>query len=430
MSRNRTILTMVSVLLTGAVAGCSGAPGGGAVAGADESGPVTLQVMGVQRAFTADVVAKFESDHPDITVEFINQQPVFEDGSVQTMLRSGSGADVLDISTGPARIGSLIDAGLLPDIGDVWKEQNLEENSRQYVLDQLNKYSGNQRYEVVNGIDVFQVAYNKRIFEDLGLTVPTTWAEFLNVCKTVREAGQLPIVAGFRDGLQAGWMFGQVVQSVAGYDTMTDVIYNDGKWDQKSMVAAAETLKGWLDSGYLDSGAVSALDSDQSQASFYQGQGAMSFLGNTHLIRAVSKGDADPDHFGLFPLPSPNSGQQPAATAGLGTSWVMNPGTNTPTAAKKWLGWVASQEFARMAVESGGQNSVPQRNLPDEIKMTPLLANAAERVDTAGYNPSVFVAARTKDAWYGAAQTIATGEQSPVQAMKAIQAAKEADSKD
>src|SRR5699024_735424 len=134
------------------LAACSNAPGAVNPDQGDdqttESGPVTLQVMGVERSFTADAIAAFEDQHQDIAVEFTNQQPVFEDGSVQTMLRSGSGADVLDISTGPARIGALIASDLLPEIDDVWEAAGLEQNMIPYASEQVGLWSGDHRYEV------------------------------------------------------------------------------------------------------------------------------------------------------------------------------------------------------------------------------------------------------------------------------------------
>ena len=36
--------------------------------------------------------------------------------------------------------------------------------------------------------------YNKDIFQELGLTEPQTWEEFLNVCKTLQENGTRPII--------------------------------------------------------------------------------------------------------------------------------------------------------------------------------------------------------------------------------------------
>ena len=37
-------------------------------------------------------------------------------------------------------------------------------------------------------------AYRKPLFEKYGLSVPTTWEEFLQVCETLRDNGEVPYV--------------------------------------------------------------------------------------------------------------------------------------------------------------------------------------------------------------------------------------------
>ena len=385
-----------------------------------------LKIQGSALAYIEETIAAFEEQNPGITIEYSSQQPNFEDGSVQTQLRSGSGADILQISTGPSRIGLLIKNDLLLDMGDIWEREGWNDNMLPPVIDAIETYSGDKRYEVPNGVDIFRVFYNKNIFAQLDVEVPETWDEFIAICEKAKEAGITPIVAGYRDGLQGGWMFGQVVQAVAGRDVAASVLYGDGHWDQESMIKAAQTLKDWFDAGYMDAATVNALGQHQSQATFYAGGGAMSFLGYNHVIAAQASGQADPAVFGVFSLPSPNLGQVPAATAGIGTSWVMNPATKVPDAAEKWLIWAGSEDFARLMVENGG-GSVPARNLPVGVAVIPLMADAIGQASTAGYNPSVVVGARTKDAWYGAAQGIASGQLTPEKAMADLQVAKEQD---
>jgi len=47
---------------------------------------------------------------------------------------------------------------------------------------------------------VWAIAYNKKIFRDLNLNVPRTFAEFMAVCQTIRNAGITPIYQPVADG--------------------------------------------------------------------------------------------------------------------------------------------------------------------------------------------------------------------------------------
>ena len=43
------------------------------------------------------------------------------------------------------------------------------------------------------------ILYNKRIYEELGLSVPTTWEEFAANNEAIKEAGIAPVIATFGD---------------------------------------------------------------------------------------------------------------------------------------------------------------------------------------------------------------------------------------
>ncbi len=42
--------------------------------------------------------------------------------------------------------------------------------------------------------------YNKDIFAQYGVAVPTTWDEFLQACETFKANGVTPIYGTFKDG--------------------------------------------------------------------------------------------------------------------------------------------------------------------------------------------------------------------------------------
>ena len=171
------------------------APGGGELNGGedvtlsllvDNSDTSTLLVQGVTEAFTAL--------HPNVTFD-IEERPGGADGDniVKTRLATGEMTDVFFYNS-----GSLLQA-LNPaeSIVDLTGDPMLDN-----VVDAFLPM-------VSQGDDVFGVPfgtgmgggilYNKQIFEDNGLEVPTTWEEFAANNDALLEAGITPVGASFGD---------------------------------------------------------------------------------------------------------------------------------------------------------------------------------------------------------------------------------------
>jgi raffinose/stachyose/melibiose transport system substrate-binding protein len=89
------------------------------------------------------------------------------------------------------------------------------------VLDAI-KFNG-KNYTVPTGLSYYTGAYyNKAIFAKYGLSVPTTWAQFVTVCKTLERHGVTPIGLGGKDGSPAGLDMLAAVQGL--YPTAQDRI--------------------------------------------------------------------------------------------------------------------------------------------------------------------------------------------------------------
>ncbi len=43
------------------------------------------------------------------------------------------------------------------------------------------------------------VLYNKKVYKDLGLSVPTTWADFISNSEKIKDAGIAPIIQTYGD---------------------------------------------------------------------------------------------------------------------------------------------------------------------------------------------------------------------------------------
>lgn len=391
---------------------------------AQDAEQIAFRGAGIEYVYTPAVIEAFRAAHPNLEMDWAGGALSFENGQVQTTLQSGEGPDILNVSSGPGRVGSLVTSGLILSLEDLYQRPVMSTYLPEVIEQIRNQNVNGQIHEVVEGLDVFQVYYNTTTFETNGLQPPQTWEDFLAICQALKDSGVQPIMLGARDNFQGGWLFGNLVQASAGRDVMTEIVFGDGDFTQPGIIRAAEILKQLVDEGYINGLEAAALTGDQAQAAFGQGQGAMIVQPQGFPIGLESDG-IDTSNIGSFLLPSLNDGQAPAPTAGLAHSWVINANTEKREAAETWLEWVASDEYLRVAMENGG-SLVPARVIPEGITLPSSIQDASTKLAAgAGYNPSVYLPTAAKDGWYAAMQLIITGQASPEEAIAGLQAALE-----
>lgn len=143
--------------------------------------------------------------------------------------------------------------------------------------------------------------YNKKLFDDLGLKEPTTYAEFLALCKTIKDSGTAPIAIGGKDGWHMGFWWGNywIKNVFAENPDWIAARYNDEVSFKDDNVQLA--LQQYADLfEYVEKGWVSTGD-NQIASLLVTGKAAMFFSGSWMVNQVV---EADPAFdLGWFPVP-------------------------------------------------------------------------------------------------------------------------------
>ena len=143
-----------------------------------------------------DLITGFENEYPEISV---STEAVSMDNYLDVIKLRLSTGDAPDIMFGgPSTYPELVDAGYIMDLTDKEYIQRISEGSLSLMkLD-----------DKVYGVPLDQMAnvvfYNKDIFEELNLSVPTTYTEFIDTCKALKEAGYAACAAGYQDQISLG----------------------------------------------------------------------------------------------------------------------------------------------------------------------------------------------------------------------------------
>jgi raffinose/stachyose/melibiose transport system substrate-binding protein len=322
------------------LAGCSA----GGTTGS--SGSVTTITFGNWRTedqalWEQNVIPAFEKAHPEIKVTYQPTGTNDYNAAIQSQVGSGTGPDVImcrpfDVNRAWIKAGYFDNLKALPGIDG-------------FTPTALGAWTGadNNPYCVPIASVLAGFYYNKTIFTELGLKIPTTMGEFTAVLKAIKDNGKYtPIALGSADGWQLSY---NVLDSIgpnywSGEDGRLGLINGTKKLTDPQFVAAFQAvsdLKSYMPDGYQ-----SLKYEDQMQL-FTLGKAAIMADGSWDVTAATATGL----DIGVFAPPVVKAGDkrylQEMPDQGVG----LNAGSKNKDAANTFLSWLASSDFQSIYVD-------------------------------------------------------------------------------
>ena len=217
--------------------------------------------------------------------------------------------------------------------------------------------------------------YNKRIFEENGLSVPTTYDEFLNVCKTLKDNGITPI--SLASTASDAWLVSQYIQElsngIGGYELFDSLVQGTGAWNDPAFVEAAKLFQAEVDAGYYEDG-FTGVSGDEAREFFRMGMTAMYFNGAWE-ISSISDPAACPEaeNIGAFVIPKINPENTGVTLGSVDTSFAVTANCKNVDAAAAFIKFWTSEANATMLAYDYGR--IPCTNWAlDASKLSPLMA--------------------------------------------------------
>jgi raffinose/stachyose/melibiose transport system substrate-binding protein len=312
----------------------------------DEGGKVELSFL-VDNSDSSlkpvEQVAKdFSAKNPGITVK-VETRPGGTEGDniIKTRLSTGDMTDVFLYNSGSLFQAIAPQQNLVP-LSDQPYAGQLDGNFKSTVT------AGDQLYGVpLGGVTGGAVLYNKKVFADLGLKVPATWAEFMANNAKIKAAGVAPVIQTFGDTWTSQLFVLGDFHNVSAADPQFAANYTANKVKFASTPAAVAGFQHQQevhDAGYLNKDFASAkLDDGLKQLA--QGKGAQYPMLTFAVGGMVANFPESAKDVGLFALPGAD-----AAKNGL-TVWspagIYIPKSTEGAeleAAKKLLAYIASPD--------------------------------------------------------------------------------------
>jgi raffinose/stachyose/melibiose transport system substrate-binding protein len=286
------------------------------------------------------IIPAFEASHPGIKLTFNPTSPPEYNSVLNSKLDAGSAGDL--ITCRPFDPGlALFEKGQLADLTDLAAMANFGDVAKSgWSTDDGSKTFCVPMASVLHGF-----LYNKAAFTELGLEVPKTEAEFFTLLDKIKADGTyIPMAMGTTDQWEAATMGYQNIgpNYWKGEEGRLALIKGEQKLTDPQWVAPFTELAKWKD--YLGDG-FEAQTYPDSQNLFTLGRAAIYPTGSWEIapFEAQIQGAFE---MGAFPPPVANAGDTCYISDHVDIAIGLNAASPNAEAAKTFLEWVGSPEFA------------------------------------------------------------------------------------
>jgi len=306
--------------------------------------PVTLTIESWRNddltIWQDSIIPAFEAKNPGIKVVFAPSPPAEYNGVLNTKLEGGTAGDLITCRPFDASL-ELYNKGYLSALNDLPGMENFGDVAKSaWITDDGSNVFCVPMASVIHGF-----FYNKDAFDKLGLKEPATKAEFLAVLDALKADGAYtPIAMGTSDLWEAATMGFQNIgpNNWKGEEGRKALIAGTAKFTDEPYVKTWQELAAWAP--YMPAG-FEAVKYPDSQQLFTLGKGAIYPTGSWEI--STFEKDAQ-FTMGIFPPPVEKVGDTCYISDHTDIALGMNAATKNPEAAKTFLSWVASTEFAEL----------------------------------------------------------------------------------
>ncbi|MCL2584760.1 MAG: extracellular solute-binding protein [Streptosporangiales bacterium] len=368
--RRRLGTIAATVAITGAVsltaAACAGNGGTGASGGGNTL-KLTTWVNPPAVAVLKQINAEFEKANPGTSVTLNTAANV--NGPYQTLLQQSVNSGSADIVTAntpllplPKKLNNTNATPIqLWETNGQFADLSGQSFTKDYTSSALSAqtYQG-KVYGLTSGEYQEGVFYNKAIFSKYHLSVPTTYSQFLSVCKTLKSHGVQPLYTALG---QVGSPYTQFLY----YEAMTDLWYpkapggnlanaimNDQvKWTDPAFVKGMSEEKQIAQ--YLEPNYTGINWQTMAGGPFAAGKAAMELDGSWDLP-SIQK--ANPKlQAGYFPVPFSSSASANQAYAQNDLTFYVLKNAKNKSLAMKWLQFFSTPKIYAQYVNATGISS-------------------------------------------------------------------------
>lgn len=265
-----------------------------------------------------EVIASFTAQHPHVTIEWAGHS----NETLHQNLQISAMNDTLPsmwFQWGGALGGRYVQYGVTMNLNDFARENNWDQKFTPAALELFTLHDQLSFYPRV--MNVLMAYYRRDIFADLGLTAPTTMAEFHNVVETIHAAGITPINTASIPGWHIMRFWEQLLEHYAGATMHDQLQVFAVDWEgNEAVINSFATLQRYAQSGFFPDGFLSMQAAELAML-IYPGFAAMQIEG-PWFDRNLVRDEQDVANYGVFAIP--NGGSNRVSAFGEGFMFNAN----------------------------------------------------------------------------------------------------------
>ncbi|MEE1199311.1 MAG: extracellular solute-binding protein [Christensenellales bacterium] len=295
------------------------------------------EVQGVMQ----EIIDAFCAENPGVKI--VISCPADTSTVLRTRVGSGDVPDILMIYPAESTYKAFYDSGYILDLSGYDFMQNVQQS----MLD-LAEYQDGIQISVPYTLSTYGIFYNKDIFAELELSVPTTLEELIDTAKVIKEAGYDAFTLPLQNGQD------QIAERLLGaFDGDTYLKFQqvfDGELtidEVPSVTALAELFTALKPYSTADA---MGCNGDSATSAFVNGEAAMRFNGSWFLSSVLT---ANPEmNVGMFGIPSASGDVK--IPVNIDTGFAVSAKSEHQEIALKFLEFLTRTEIAQKYYEVDG----------------------------------------------------------------------------
>ena len=297
------------------------------------------------------------------------------------VLNSDEAPDILEYQKGNATAGLLASQGLLSPLDDAvdqygWGDKLAPSLQTTARYDDNGVMGNGSWYGVPTYGEYVEFYYNKDMFDEYGLDVPTNMDELEDVMKAFKDKGVTPLAEAASE-YPLGQLWYQIALTKADRQWVNDyqLYENPVDFSGPETTYATETLADWVDKGYVSPDST-GLAAEDAGTAFMNGTYPMFFSGSWWYGRFLDEMKPNWSTF-LFPGAQMSPGS-------AGNMWVIPTKAHHKDLAEKFIDITLRPEIQALMGDSGG---VPVAASTDDLtndSSVDLIANFNTLLDEDG----------------------------------------------